>query len=155
MTVIPLQSLSHHISSIPKLDKEQFVSSFIQEQKAHSKAYVQEGQDLVASWNRPQVPWDAQPTTEYGFGTPVLKPRVPRNISGSRSPCLPAHHNGVEMDPPHIESRQKPVKRKHQSPTQKAKRKTRSRSEDHPTSDDGEQAKRASLSIIPPLPLLR
>ena len=152
MTAIALQSLSHHISAIPTLDKEQFVLSFIQEQKGHSKVYVQEGQDLVASWNH-QVLLGPQAATEYGFGTPVLKPRVPLNISGS--PYLPAHHDCAEMVPSHIESRQRPVKRKPRSLAQNAKRKARSGSENHHTSDDGEQAKRASSSSIPPLPLIQ
>ncbi|KAG6855121.1 hypothetical protein C0991_006050 [Blastosporella zonata] len=90
---IPLTgSLSLHVPSIPKINKAQFISSYLQEQTLHSKVYAAQGRTLEISWNREDTsetskpntedaekqarPHSKLPTVDYGFGTPVLKPRV-------------------------------------------------------------------------------
>lgn len=74
-----------HLSSLPKLNKDQFVTSFIKAQRAFSKQYLLEGKAFLSLWQESGVveatadPPSAsiQPRKEdYGFGTPVLRARV-------------------------------------------------------------------------------
>ncbi|KAH0587484.1 hypothetical protein H2248_006266 [Termitomyces sp. 'cryptogamus'] len=83
-------NISLHISSIPKINKTQFISSYLQEQTIYAKTHAAEGRAFERSWKHEKVP--EAPTsnleetpepqkasklaTDYGFGTPVLKPRV-------------------------------------------------------------------------------
>ncbi|RDB22484.1 hypothetical protein Hypma_010281 [Hypsizygus marmoreus] len=93
-SVSPHTKLSHHISAIPKLDKKLFISSYLREQKLYAKAYASDGRAIEASWKRPNPPFldeppiPAGPTEEYGFGTPILKPRISKQIPQS-SPASP------------------------------------------------------------------
>ncbi|KAG6857362.1 hypothetical protein H0H87_005665 [Tephrocybe sp. NHM501043] len=96
-----MRSLSLHMSSIPKINKTQFICSYLQEQKTHAKMYAAQGRAFELSWNReggtdtPRSPViqekaDAKLSViDYGFGTPVLKPRVGiRHIDGQEQPAV-------------------------------------------------------------------
>ncbi|THV08633.1 hypothetical protein K435DRAFT_847482 [Dendrothele bispora CBS 962.96] len=59
-------------SNLPKIDKTQFISSFIQSQKSHAKAYAEEG---LSAFNS-DLP---EKENQFGFSsTPFLKPRNPK-----------------------------------------------------------------------------
>ncbi|KAF8076308.1 hypothetical protein FPV67DRAFT_1471262 [Lyophyllum atratum] len=94
MTSAALEStfLSTLILAIPKLDKAKFISTYLHEQSAHVKYYASQGRALLSSWEHEDLPGVVlsesveEPTkaclpsqllvVDYGFGTPVLKPRV-------------------------------------------------------------------------------
>ncbi|KAF5388297.1 hypothetical protein D9615_000346 [Tricholomella constricta] len=82
---------SSHVLAIPKLDKADLISGYLQEQTAYAKTYAFQGRAHLSSWKRENlvefVPSEVEETLEarlpskllvvdYGFGTPVLKPRV-------------------------------------------------------------------------------
>jgi hypothetical protein len=80
-----LNSLSlQNVPTLPKLDKSHFIDSYLQGQKVHARTYATEGQALLSSLDRHNPSPDRRtlPTPvqvqHYGFGTPVLKPRVAR-----------------------------------------------------------------------------
>ncbi|KAK7470731.1 hypothetical protein VKT23_002152 [Stygiomarasmius scandens] len=61
------------INALPKVDKNQFITSFIQSQKPHAKAYAEEGLSAFAN---------DSPNKENQFGfssTPLLKARNPKH----------------------------------------------------------------------------
>lgn len=83
--VTPIHAaLSEHLPALQKVDKSDFVLSFIQEQQANAKIYASAGQAFVTSWDDslPSTSKSPHPISQqrqqidYGFGTPVLKPRV-------------------------------------------------------------------------------
>jgi hypothetical protein len=67
-----------------RLDRRAIIDSYLQEQKRHALIFANEGRELALSWKgNPRTPErlvrgdNSVPQTEtYGFGTPVLKPRV-------------------------------------------------------------------------------
>jgi hypothetical protein len=67
---------SAKISSLPKLDKDHFVSTYIQAQRLHAKAYAEEGRVLSSAWNSqhltPEKPPAVACSRNIGFSTPVL-----------------------------------------------------------------------------------
>jgi len=70
------------INGLPKVDKNQFITSFIQSQKPHAKAYAEEG--LSAFANDP-------PNKENQFGfssTPLLKARNPKHDVQESQPSV-------------------------------------------------------------------
>ncbi|KAJ7591151.1 hypothetical protein C8J56DRAFT_934805 [Mycena floridula] len=81
---------SRELPAVPKLDKSQFIQSFIQGQKAHAANHADEGRSVVLAWDKsPQKPKPV--SVVVGFGTPVLKPRVPNpnvNVSEKSSPVI-------------------------------------------------------------------
>ncbi|KAG5641399.1 hypothetical protein DXG03_005335 [Asterophora parasitica] len=90
-----------HVLAIPKLDKANFISSYLREQKAHAKSYAHQGRAHLSSWKREtetlaeRVSSEDEPeetrllfnmlATDYGFGTPVLKPRVTSRLAEKAS----------------------------------------------------------------------
>jgi hypothetical protein len=64
--------------------KTDFISAFVREQRLHAKTHTAEGLAFFASWDRlaPDIPSTPSKTEStpvdmgFGFGTPVLKPRV-------------------------------------------------------------------------------
>ncbi|TFK43607.1 hypothetical protein BDQ12DRAFT_675262 [Crucibulum laeve] len=79
--------ISDHLRTIPKLDKQSFISTYVQTQKAFAKEHSVEGHSFATLWTNDNKP---KPTTilphdvkaagceeyrDYGFNTPVLKPR--------------------------------------------------------------------------------
>ncbi|KAF5370052.1 hypothetical protein D9758_001124 [Tetrapyrgos nigripes] len=61
------------IAALPKVDKAQFISTFIQSQQSHAKAYAEEGLSAF----KDNVPDKKE--NQFGFtATPLLKPRNPR-----------------------------------------------------------------------------
>ncbi|KAF8897464.1 hypothetical protein BD779DRAFT_378831 [Infundibulicybe gibba] len=79
-----LNQLSRNIESLPKIDKRQFITSYIGAQKTHLKQYASQGLAVMLSWNKSTVATENSPprnsailpTIEFGFGTPILKSRV-------------------------------------------------------------------------------
>ncbi|KAJ7638746.1 hypothetical protein FB45DRAFT_1054990 [Roridomyces roridus] len=72
---------TERLPGLPKLDKNQFISSYIQSQKANAKAYAEEGRTFVTSWNSNTTPKKAAPApANVGFATPVLIARPPRVV---------------------------------------------------------------------------
>ncbi|EEB90838.1 hypothetical protein MPER_10906 [Moniliophthora perniciosa FA553] len=79
------------LSSIPTLNKAQFISSFINSQKANAKAYAEEGKTFALSWKSDEGPI-SKPTTSsdsrhhgFGFATPILKPRELKRAADTRA----------------------------------------------------------------------
>lgn len=92
-------SLFLHISSVPKINKTQFISSYVKEQTIHAKTYAAEGRAFERSWKQevqaPMSNLEATPgpqktsktsklAMDYGFETPVLKPRDAKRLDGSK-----------------------------------------------------------------------
>lgn len=82
---VPSNSItSPHLRSamFGNLDKNHFVKEFIESQKHHATSYAADGKDLLATWDRqnPETPEkgkaSASPAEDFGFDTPVLKPRA-------------------------------------------------------------------------------
>ncbi|ESK97642.1 hypothetical protein Moror_17504 [Moniliophthora roreri MCA 2997] len=78
------------LSSIPVLNKAQFISSFISSQKANAKAYAEEGKAFAFSWKSDEGSI-SKPTRssgsrhqEFGFATPVLKSRELKRAADTR-----------------------------------------------------------------------
>jgi hypothetical protein len=75
-------SLSQHLSTLPKLDKTHFVSTFVRDQRVHAKSHVLEGRAVVSHWDHASVVVPNEHKVQAlesdldAFGTPVLKPRV-------------------------------------------------------------------------------
>lgn len=67
-----------HVSSLPKLDKSAYIQSYLQVQQKHAAAFADEGRAHIRTWTSPTTPPTKLPH-DYGFGTPVLKPRVPQD----------------------------------------------------------------------------
>ncbi|KAJ7700014.1 hypothetical protein B0H17DRAFT_274889 [Mycena rosella] len=85
-----LQALtSERLPTLPKLDKDQFIHSYIQGQRVHAKSYAEEGRCLASSWDvhrhhsTPNTPPAAVPGIAHnvGFATPVLTARIPRTAN--------------------------------------------------------------------------
>ncbi|KAG6820103.1 hypothetical protein H0H93_005415 [Arthromyces matolae] len=85
------RDLSSHIQSIPKINKAQFISSYVHEQMTHAITYASQGRALERTWDNHQDKSESDPSqrntdissdpraskriVECGFETPVLKPR--------------------------------------------------------------------------------
>lgn len=87
-------SMLRHLPALAKLDKNQFIHSYIRGQKLHAKAHAAEGEEILASWGLDHsksvsagssVSSVLLPTTNFGFGTPVLKARVATSRKGNTS----------------------------------------------------------------------
>lgn len=84
---LTLDNLKHSESS-SKVDKAQFLKSYISSQKEHRKLYISEGQRVRASWDAPPRKDEEEPARsviDAGFRTPVLKPRVLCNAKAGSS----------------------------------------------------------------------
>ncbi|KAJ7507725.1 hypothetical protein B0H11DRAFT_1968345, partial [Mycena galericulata] len=64
------------LPALPKLDKTQFIASYLQGQKVHAKSHAEEGRSVTASWHRHSTP--EKPSANVGFATPILTARVSR-----------------------------------------------------------------------------
>lgn len=85
-----------HLATLPKLNKDHFLSSFTREQQHFLQQYLYEGQRVVRSWDDsdpispPKVNPPAFPKNDLqlGFGTPVLRARLDLGSTRKR------YHNG-------------------------------------------------------------
>lgn len=85
-----------HLATLPKLNKDHFLSSFTREQQHFLQQYLYEGQRVARSWNdsKPMSPPILNPPAfpkndpQLGFGTPVLRARL--DLGSTRK----GHHNG-------------------------------------------------------------
>ncbi|KAJ3723045.1 hypothetical protein C8R42DRAFT_665130, partial [Lentinula raphanica] len=81
------------LTSIPKIDKNHFISSFVDTQKQHAKYYAEEGRNLWDNSSNTHNSKLKDPLPEdrvVGFSTPVLIPRNPKArdepMTAKRSP---------------------------------------------------------------------
>lgn len=83
-----------------KLDKDRFIKSYIQSQKPHATIYAADGKTVQSSWEPTATPdkqnLSARSLRDYGFDTPVLKPRVARSPEGLLISIEGAIRNGSE-----------------------------------------------------------
>ncbi|KAF8195974.1 hypothetical protein K438DRAFT_1826821 [Mycena galopus ATCC 62051] len=72
---------SESLPNLLKLDKNQFIHSYLQGQRAHAKFHAEEGRSLSTSWERdvstPKKPL-ASGSHNVGFATPILTARISR-----------------------------------------------------------------------------
>lgn len=86
-----------HLATLPKLNKDHFLSSFTREQQHFLQQYLYEGQRVVRSWDDsepmspPKVnsPAFSKNDPQLGFGTPVLRARL-LDLGSTRK----GYHNG-------------------------------------------------------------
>ncbi|KAJ6614317.1 hypothetical protein B0H10DRAFT_1803901 [Mycena sp. CBHHK59/15] len=75
---------SERLPTVPKLDKKQFISSYVQGQNMHAKSYAEEGRVVSSSWNvqhltpEKQSPAVSNYPQNVGFSTPILTARMAR-----------------------------------------------------------------------------
>lgn len=102
--------LSRNLSSLSKVDKNEFVASYLKEQRAHAKAYASKGRADSSMWyHRPSDEREGSDIVRLcGFGTPVLKPRVPQNSTREASP--------KHVEPPEFTSNSDQPRRTEASP---------------------------------------
>jgi len=87
-----------------KLDKDHFIKSFIDSQKHHAPAYAADGKDQLATWDRQtsRTPekQKSSATQDFGFDTPVLKPRAanPRYESAGEISDTDGIEDAVDKD---------------------------------------------------------
>jgi hypothetical protein len=81
MANVPLtqQHLESHFPG--RLDRGAIISSYLREQKRNAPVFANEGRELALSWaltpeRQMQVGNPVTQAETFGFGTPVLKPRV-------------------------------------------------------------------------------
>lgn len=78
----PITSSHLRLATFEKLDKDHLVNAYIRSQKLHAATYAADGKALVSSWDRRQTSGPVKHedprshSHNYGFDTPVLKPRV-------------------------------------------------------------------------------
>jgi hypothetical protein len=85
-----------HLATLPKLNKDLFLSSFTRGQQLFLQQYLYEGQRAVRSWDdsEPIPPPKVNPSAfpkndpQLGFGTPILKARL--DLGSTRKD----YHNG-------------------------------------------------------------
>lgn len=85
-----------HLATLPKVNKDHFLSSFTREQQHFLQQYLYEGQRVARSWDDsepmspPIVNQSAFPKNDLqlGFGTPVLRARL--DLGSARKD----YHNG-------------------------------------------------------------
>ncbi|KAJ7781317.1 hypothetical protein B0H16DRAFT_1497933 [Mycena metata] len=80
---------SASLPALPKLDKNQFIDSYLRGQKAHAKSYAEEGRSLSSSWHihtTPQKPAAVSSGSHnVGFATPILTARTPHPVNREAS----------------------------------------------------------------------
>ncbi|KAJ7667948.1 hypothetical protein DFH06DRAFT_1294817 [Mycena polygramma] len=70
---------SDSLPNLPKLDKNHFISSYLQGQRAHAKSHAEEGRFFSTSWDIHPTPRKPSPALHnVGFATPILTARIPR-----------------------------------------------------------------------------
>ncbi|KAJ6539273.1 hypothetical protein B0H19DRAFT_1178144 [Mycena capillaripes] len=73
---------SDALPALPKLDKNHFITSYLQGQRAHAKSHAEEGRSLSSSWDANPTPRKpsaaATGSNNVGFATPILVARIPR-----------------------------------------------------------------------------
>lgn len=70
------ESLARNAS---RIDKSQFIRSYLQSQKSFRAAYIEEGPEFQAGWSGTHIECNVKETTHLpeSLSSPVLKPRVP------------------------------------------------------------------------------
>ncbi|KAJ6515968.1 hypothetical protein C8R45DRAFT_958227 [Mycena sanguinolenta] len=96
---------SESLPALLKLDKNQFIQSYIQGQRAHAKTHAEEGRSLEASWETLSTPKKPSASGSYnvGFATPILTARVPRVVidrEGSKKENIPSKSADNNQMPP-------------------------------------------------------
>lgn len=153
-----LHNLHRDLSKLPRLDKTQFISSYIREQKVHAKSYASEGRAFLSSWNRIASEVQAsqhqthaiQAPADFGFGTPVLKARTtepkPHAEITNRTSQDSSGQDRVNDKP--ITTQGKENKRKRSStnmlPVSKSRQQTAKSKKGNSVHSDAEQSKRLS-----------
>ncbi|KAJ6509888.1 hypothetical protein C8R47DRAFT_1095732 [Mycena vitilis] len=70
---------SDSLPNLPKLDKNHFISSYLQGQRAHAKSHAEEGRSFSTSWDIHPTPRKPSAALHnVGFATPILTARIPR-----------------------------------------------------------------------------
>ncbi|KAJ7179921.1 hypothetical protein C8R43DRAFT_971187 [Mycena crocata] len=87
---------SERLPTLPKLDKADFITSYIQGQRAHAKSHVEEGLLLSSSWDVRSTPEKPPAAIPVGFATPILTARNEQglkkeNISSKPASKKPSH----------------------------------------------------------------
>ncbi|KAJ3764150.1 hypothetical protein EV360DRAFT_77720 [Lentinula raphanica] len=112
------------LTSIPKIDKNHFISSFVDTQKQHAKYYAEEGRNLWDNSSNTHNSKLKDPLPEdrlVGFSTPVLIPRNPKArdepMTAKRSPKRLKKTNDApkakpESNPDDSKKRERPKKRR-------------------------------------------
>ncbi len=93
-------SLSVQLGQLPKINKDRFTASFVNEQKTHAKSYASQGRSPHSPSSFPP-----QVTAQYGFDTPILKARSSKTIQ------LPSSRPALQV-PVHLETPQQAKKMK-------------------------------------------
>ncbi|KAJ6599137.1 hypothetical protein DFH09DRAFT_26190 [Mycena vulgaris] len=80
---------SERLPTLPKLDKKQFIDSYLHGQRAHAKFHAEEGRSLASLWDLHSTPNKSTAVSSgarhIGFGTPILKARIPRTAIEEKS----------------------------------------------------------------------
>lgn len=151
----PKNSPFHQLPSLPQLNKSQFIQSYIQTQKTHSKVHAREGLALFLAWaNQESEPKKldspiSSSKENFGFNTPVLKPR-------SHPPPVLEAMNALPMKSAVTKTQDKKenlqektstrtVAKKVQPKTQTQATSTDKKREHIPSSDDEEAARKCRL----------
>ena len=75
---------SPRLRSFDKLDKRQFIKTYLQDQKFHAGSYSADGKAYLSTWEDQkdiEEPKAAEPPAQQdAFGTPVLKARVAKPV---------------------------------------------------------------------------
>ena len=158
---------SDHLATLPKRNKDHFVSSFAREQQHFFRQYLHEGQRVVQSWDD-SAPMSssiinppASPTNDpqLGFETPVLRARL--DLVSTRRNYLKGPINAAdqtagrqeyskENERPSGHSAKSPDTAKHDFKSKagwQKKNVNKKRSKEH-NSSDNELAKRQSATHI-------
>lgn len=100
-------AFKEHLHVVPKLDKTQYITAYLKQQSSFIKAYALQGralstiegrQDNNANITTTPTRQEVTGDVDFGFSTPVLKPRKPvtvrtiRNINNS-----PPFSRGIQV----------------------------------------------------------
>lgn len=163
----PVTSL--HLRSFDKLDKRQFIKTYIQDQKFHAGIYSADGKAYFSTWQdqkksvAEELKAAEAPSQEDGFGTPVLKARVAKPADDcSAMPENPSDSESEKLEVPQKTSRKNnqargdlskkvvtrkgPNSNKENNEVSQPPSQSISRKRSAPTSDDEEHAAREYFS---------
>ena len=110
-TVVPLTS--SHLESFSlseKADKSHLLRSFLQGQKPYERKFAADGKKSFSTWNqnaseRKRRSTPVQ-TSEFGFGTPVLKARAPKSpLVAAAKPKQDLRKTNAETPGPDLHSK--------------------------------------------------
>jgi len=161
-----------HLATLPKRNKDHFISTFTQEQQHFLKQYLYEGQRVARSWDDPESTSppiiNPRPSPkndpQLGFGTPVLRARLDLISTGcpngpidtgcnktaggqetSKENERPSSHSANLLDATKYDSKLKAERRK-----KNVKKSDKKRSKKHnlPSDSDNESVERQLATLI-------